>query len=82
MADPVYKPSHYKGKLETIEIIEKTVKGLKGKKAYCLGNVIKYTSRAGKKGSAKEDLKKANNYAHRAVTGKWKKRKKKHGGKK
>lgn len=72
MTDPVYQPSHYIGDThETIEIIEAIVDGISGEKAYFLGNVLKYALRAGKKGDADEDLAKANNYAHRLITGEW-----------
>ena len=56
MNDAVNHPSHYTdGKIEVIEYIED--KGF----GYCLGNAIKYISRAGKKDPAKEveDLRKA-----------------------
>ena len=68
----VDSPSHYtSGTVETIEKIEAVTKGLNARAAYLLGNVIKYIDRAGKKGDAAEDLAKANNYAHRLVTGEW-----------
>ena len=68
----VDSPSHYtSGNVETIAKIEQVVDGLDAKSAYLLGNVIKYIDRAGKKGDAAEDLAKANNYAHRLVTGEW-----------
>ena len=55
-ADPVNHPAHYTdGKVEVIEYIEDKRLG------YCLGNAVKYISRAGKKDPEKEveDLKKA-----------------------
>ena len=68
----VDSPSHYtSGTVETIEKIEAVTKGLNARAAYLLGNIIKYVDRAGKKGDAAEDLAKANNYAHRLVTGEW-----------
>lgn len=55
--DPVSHPSHYTyGTIETIDYIDD--KGFN----FCLGNVIKYVSRAGHKEDALEDLKKARWY--------------------
>lgn len=55
--DPVNNPAHYTyGKIEVIEYI--LDKGLD----FCLGNVIKYVSRAGHKNNALEDLQKAAKY--------------------
>jgi hypothetical protein len=52
-ADMVNNPAHYKvGGIETIDFIE--AKNLN----YNLGNVVKYVTRAGHKGSRKEDLEK------------------------
>lgn len=62
--DPVNHPSHYTdGKIEVIDFIED--KGL----GFCLGNAVKYISRAGKKDPAKtvEDLKKAAWYLNREI---------------
>lgn len=62
--DPVNHPKHYKyGGVETIDFIES--KGL----GYHLGNVVKYISRAGMKGTntGLEDLKKAQWYLNRAI---------------
>lgn len=71
-SDMVDKPSHYRsGNLETIKKIEHVVDGLPSQAAYLLGNIIKYTDRAGLKDDAVQDLDKANNYAHRLVYGKW-----------
>ena len=55
-------PSHYKiGGVETIDFIEaKTLN-------YNLGNVVKYVSRAGHKGHALMDLKKAAWYLAREI---------------
>lgn len=54
MNDTINHPKHYnKGKIEVIDYIEdRTVD-------FCIGNVIKYVARAGSKGDAVEDLKKA-----------------------
>ena len=64
MEDKINHPSHYTdGKIEVIEYIED--KGF----GYCLGNAIKYISRAGKKDPAKEveDLRKAVWYIERRI---------------
>jgi hypothetical protein len=62
-SDPVNSPSHYtSGGIETIDFIE--AKELD----YNLGNVIKYITRADKKGKKLEDLKKAQWYLNRAVS--------------
>jgi len=61
-SDPVNHPSHYKGHgLECIQVIEAFELG------FNLGNAIKYTLRAGKKGSKVEDLKKALWYIQRQI---------------
>jgi len=60
--DPVEHPSHYTyGTIETIDYIED--KGFN----FCLGNVIKYVTRAGHKDNALEDLKKARWYLDREI---------------
>lgn len=68
--DPVSKPEHYAGtKIETIDFIEDKNLG------FCLGNVVKYVSRAGRKHSADktdkekeiQDLKKAAWYLERRI---------------
>lgn len=70
--DAVNHPSHYcSGKIETIDKIEAVIDGLPAKKAASLANVLKYFDRAGLKDDTKQDLDKANNYAHRLVHGKW-----------
>ena len=62
MSDPVNHPEHYKdGGIETIDYIE--AKELN----YHLGNVVKYVSRAGKKGSKLQDLQKAQWYLTREI---------------
>lgn len=64
MHDPVNSPDHYKGNgLEAIEVIEAF--GLQHN--YYLGNCVKYILRAGKKGCAVEDLRKAEWYLRRAI---------------
>lgn len=62
--DNVNHPAHYTdGKIEVIEYIEDKKFG------YCLGNVVKYISRAGKKNKRTEveDLKKAAWYLNREI---------------
>ena len=62
--DPVSHPAHYTdGNIEVIDYIEDKRLG------FCLGNVVKYVSRAGKKDPAKklEDLKKAAWYLDRYI---------------
>lgn len=57
-------PSHYGGKdnaYEAIKVIEAWKLG------FCLGNAVKYISRAGKKGRAVEDLEKAVWYLNREI---------------
>ena len=67
--DMVNSPPHYTdGGIEAIDYIEAKL-GPDGFKAYCVGNALKYISRAGKKGSAKEDLSKAIWYLRRAGGG-------------
>lgn len=58
-------PAHYGGAdnpYEAIKVIEAWDLG------FCLGNTIKYISRAGKKGAALEDLKKARWYLDREIS--------------
>lgn len=62
--DPVNRPAHYTdGKIEVIDFIEDKKLG------FCLGNAIKYISRAGKKDPSKEieDLNKAKWYIERRI---------------
>lgn len=62
MADNVNHPPHYtRGGIETIDFIE--AKEL----SWCLGNVVKYVSRAGHKGDKLEDLGKAAWYLRREI---------------
>ena len=71
-SDPVDHPSHYEGDgMPTIDMLEGVIAGLPAKEAFLLGNVLKYVIRCGRKGSAEEDVAKANNYAHRLVFGHW-----------
>ena len=62
MSDMINRPDHYiDGGIETIDFIEAK------KLDYHLGNVVKYISRAGKKGNALECLKKARWYLNRKI---------------
>ena len=62
MNDNVMHPSHYTdGGIEVIEYIRAKLSA-EGFEGYCEGNVLKYMSRAGKKGDKVEDLKKASWY--------------------
>ena len=65
------KPIH-----ETIQIIEDVVtrENIPRKSAYAIGNAIKYLLRVGKKQGEnwQDDVEKAENYLHRALTGEWK----------
>lgn len=62
--DAVEHPSHYtRGRFETIDVIEDWGLG------FCLGNAVKYISRAGHKDPSRtvEDLKKARWYLERHI---------------
>ena len=64
MDESVNHPAHYGGAdnpYEAIKVIEAWGLG------FCLGNTVKYISRAGKKGDAVEDLKKAAWYLSREI---------------
>ena len=62
MADPI-NPAHYQGAggMQVIDFIEAFDLG------FCLGNTAKYISRAGRKGDAVEDLRKAAWYLAREI---------------
>ena len=58
-ADPVNSPPHYMdGRIETIDYIRAKLSEEEFV-GYCRGNALKYLSRAGKKGGALEDHRKA-----------------------
>lgn len=59
MPEEVKHPAHYGGEDATYEAIKVI---LAWDLNFCLGNVVKYIARAGKKGSALTDLKKAREY--------------------
>jgi len=65
-ADSVNHPGHYtEFPLEVIDVIKLALDeafGEDGFKAYCFGNELKYRLRAGFKGEASEDIKKALKY--------------------
>lgn len=65
--DNVNHPPHYNfGRVETIDYIEDCI-GETGEIDYCLGNALKYLSRARYKGKMIEDIKKAIWYLNRIV---------------
>lgn len=61
--EKVNHPAHYGGDTiyEAIKVIEAWQLG------FCLGNAVKYICRAGKKGDALEDLKKAQWYLNHEI---------------
>ena len=65
--DNVNHPAHYNfGRVETIDYIEDCI-GSSGLVSYCIGNALKYVSRASYKGKFVEDLKKAVWYLNKAI---------------
>lgn len=60
----VNHPNHYGGEGNTYEAI-KVIEAWEAD--YCIGNVLKYIARAGKKGNELEDLKKAMWYLNRKI---------------
>ena len=62
-ADCVKSPNHYQlmGGIELIEIIARSMTKEQWK-GFCLGNMLKYRIRAGKKGCLQQDIDKANFY--------------------
>lgn len=68
--DDVFSPPHYDGTRDKISAV---VDGLPADFAVDLFNVLKYFDRAGRKPgeSRSRDLAKANNYAHRLATGRF-----------
>jgi len=65
VTEQVNHPEHYGGAAnpyEAIKVIEAWSLG------FCLGNCIKYISRAGKKGNTLTDLRKARWYIDREIT--------------
>lgn len=67
MSEQVNHPDHYTaGGMETIEII-KAKSSSEEYAGFLKGNVIKYVTRAGKKGNKKEDLQKAQWYLTKLI---------------
>ena len=63
LAEAVDHPKHYAfGKFEVIDVLEDWQLG------FHLGNTVKYIARAGRKGDALEDLKKARWYLDREIS--------------
>lgn len=64
---------YYKdGQVECEDIIAYVTHGIDGEQAFCLGNLIKYVYRAGRKTEDPwEDIGKARDYAHRLLKGRW-----------
>lgn len=68
--DPVQNPSHYTaGGIETIDYLQAKLSP-EEYAGYCRGNVLKYVSRAGMKGSPLEDFEKAQVYLGRLIKAK------------
>ena len=67
--DSVNHPPHYNfGDIEVIDYIKQVTETYDGGfTAYCIGNVLKYVSRAQHKGNPAEDLRKAEWYLRKAV---------------
>lgn len=61
--DNVRKPSHYQliAGVESIEVIARSMTTEQWK-GFCLGNMLKYRLRCGKKGALQQDIDKANYY--------------------
>jgi hypothetical protein len=66
MSEMVNHPAHYGGADSPYEAI-KVIEAWGLDKSFCLGNVIKYISRAKHKGVELEDLKKARWYLDREI---------------
>ena len=65
---------HYKlGGFEAIDVIERVIgnDNLTPNQSFAVGNALKYLLRLGKKDEVASELFKAENYLHRARTGKW-----------
>lgn len=62
MSDPVNHPQHYNAHPSGVECIQVTEH-----MNFCIGNAVKYLWRAGLKGDALEDLKKAKFYVEREI---------------
>lgn len=67
----VESPAHYRMPglpLEAIDVIASAL-GPEGFRAYCIGNILKYQLRAGKKGNPMEDWRKAAQYESYLING-------------
>lgn len=65
--DVIHHPDHYTdGGIETIDFIRAKLSS-EAFEGYCIGNVLKYLSRYGKKSSRVEDLEKAEVYLKWAI---------------
>ena len=71
----IYQPHHYADReVEAIDVIEAIIDGLPAKEGMLLSHVLRYALRAGvKTPDWTVDTGKANNYAHRLITGEWRK---------
>lgn len=71
----IYQPHHYADReVEAIDIIESVIDGLPAKEGMLLAHILRYALRAGvKTPDWTVDTGKANNYAHRLITGEWRK---------
>lgn len=63
MNDPVTRPSHYQiiEGMESIEVIAAFLT-LEAWRGFCVGNILKYRIRAGKKDALEQDIAKADYY--------------------
>lgn len=67
MIDEVESPEHYlTGSVECIEAIESFL-GPSGFRSFCLGQVMKYIWRAGKKDDYNTDIRKAQFYLNKSL---------------
>nr|UWG78826.1 MAG: protein of unknown function DUF3310 [Bacteriophage sp.] len=67
--EKAYAPERHAGEVEPIDIIERVVEGLPPDRAYSLGQVLRYCLRAGKRDDIDVEPGKADNCAHRLVSG-------------
>ena len=68
MTDDPINPEHYKGAVECIDCIESMTEGMTdGVAAFLKGNAAKYLYRAGRKGDASTDIRKAIWYLQRYI---------------
>lgn len=66
--DSLY-PGHYDDR--AFDDISYVIQDLRGEKAACMKDVLKYFERRNRKGSRNQDLLKARNYVYRAFYGRW-----------